>query len=73
MLSCHACGVSYAFLSNVTCNTNIKKIHWLFPQVLLLDELTTFLDSTDQDSVLKAVRGIIDAQGPDPVTALWVR
>lgn len=42
-------------------------------QVLLLDELTTFLDSSDQDSVLKAVRGIVDAQGPTPVTALWVR
>ena len=41
-------------------------------QVLLLDELTTFLDSTDQESVLRAVRGIVDAQGTDPVTALWV-
>ncbi|KAL3134929.1 hypothetical protein ABBQ32_007891 [Trebouxia sp. C0010 RCD-2024] len=42
------------------------------PKVLLLDELTTFLDSSDQDSVLKAVRGIVDAQGPSPVTVLWV-
>ena len=39
----------------------------------MLEELTTFLDSSDQNSVLKAVRGIIDAQGSDPVTALWVR
>lgn len=42
---------------------------WL--QVLLLDELTTFLDSTDQQKVLQAVRNIVDTASP-AVTALWV-
>ncbi len=43
-------------------------------QVLLLDELTTFLDSTDQQGVLKAVRGLVGSQGSESqsVTALWV-
>ena len=41
-------------------------------QVLLLDELTTFLDSTDQQGVLKAVRSLVGSQGDDSVTALWV-
>ena len=30
-------------------------------QVLLLDELTTFLDYEDQENVLQCVRGIVDA------------
>ena len=42
-------------------------------QVLLLDELTTFLDSTDQEGVLRAVRDVVGQPGSDPVTALWVR
>jgi hypothetical protein len=43
----------------------------LLAQVLLLDELTTFLDADDQRSVLDAVRAAVD--GPQRVTALWVR
>ncbi|GAB2260252.1 hypothetical protein Droror1_Dr00011107 [Drosera rotundifolia] len=39
-------------------------------KVLLLDELTTFLDETDQIGVVKAVRNLLDSS-PD-VTALWV-
>lgn len=39
------------------------------PAVLLLDELTSFLDAGDQAAVLKAVRGAVDAGG---VTAIWV-
>ncbi|CAK9212173.1 unnamed protein product [Sphagnum jensenii] len=39
-------------------------------RVLLLDELTTFLDETDQMGVLNAVRKVVG--GADPVTALWV-
>ncbi|DBB18622.1 hypothetical protein WJX82_006972 [Trebouxia sp. C0006] len=42
------------------------------PKVLLLDELTTFLDSADQQGVLKAVRGLVGSQGSETVTALWV-
>ena len=53
------------------------------PQVLLLDELTTFLDGRDQRNVLESVRGIVDssrkkegieeeAYDDNPVTALWV-
>jgi ABC-type cobalamin/Fe3+-siderophores transport system ATPase subunit len=38
--------------------------------VLLLDELTSFLDAGDQASVLAAVRAAVDAGG---VTAVWVR
>lgn len=41
-------------------------------QVLLLDELTTFLDSADQQGVLKAVRSLVGSQGSESVTALWV-
>ncbi|CAL5224592.1 g7302 [Coccomyxa viridis] len=40
------------------------------PKVLLLDELTTFLDGEDQRGVLEAVRKCVG--GPDQVTALWV-
>ena len=41
------------------------------PAVLLLDELTTFLDGEDQGAVLAAVRALTR---PDAgVTALWVR
>eukprot|EP00271_Cylindrocystis_brebissonii_P020894 TRINITY_DN7196_c0_g4_i1.p1 TRINITY_DN7196_c0_g4~~TRINITY_DN7196_c0_g4_i1.p1 ORF type:complete len:502 (+),score=28.82 TRINITY_DN7196_c0_g4_i1:589-2094(+) len=39
-------------------------------QVLLLDELTTFLDDSDQVGVLDAVRDVVG--GPGQVTALWV-
>ncbi|KAK7316951.1 hypothetical protein RJT34_00791 [Clitoria ternatea] len=39
-------------------------------QVLLLDELTTFLDETDQIGVIKAVRNSLDTSAE--VTALWV-
>lgn len=39
-------------------------------QVLLLDELTTFLEAEDQAAVLQAVQAIV--RGPDKVTALWV-
>ncbi|KAK3258968.1 hypothetical protein CYMTET_32011 [Cymbomonas tetramitiformis] len=37
--------------------------------VLLLDELTTFLDSSDQRGVVEAVRRTVTSGG---VTALWV-
>ena len=40
-------------------------------QVLLLDELTTFLDTSDQQNVLQAVRNVVDTASA-PVTALWV-
>jgi len=40
------------------------------PQVLLLDELTTYLDEADQRAVLEAVAQIV--KGPRAVTALWV-
>ena len=39
-------------------------------QLLLLDELTTFLDAADQTAVLQAVRELVT--GPLRVTALWV-
>ncbi|KAF4357503.1 hypothetical protein F8388_002401, partial [Cannabis sativa] len=39
-------------------------------KVLLLDELTTFLDETDQLGVIKAVRNSLDSS--EEVTALWV-
>ncbi|RVW86893.1 ABC transporter I family member 10 [Vitis vinifera] len=39
-------------------------------KVLLLDELTTFLDENDQVGVIKAVKNSVDSSGE--VTALWV-
>ncbi len=39
-------------------------------QVLLLDELTTYLDYEDSLNVLRCVQGIVSAG--DGVTALWV-
>ncbi|KAG9448637.1 hypothetical protein H6P81_008602 [Aristolochia fimbriata] len=39
-------------------------------KVLLLDELTTFLDETDQMGVVEAIRNCLG--GPDQVSALWV-
>lgn len=39
-------------------------------KVLLLDELTTFLDEGDQMGVIEAVRKVVG--GPQAVTALWV-
>ena len=43
------------------------------PAVLLLDELTTFLDKDDAAGVLAAVRAAVDGGGGGPgVTALWV-
>ena len=50
---------------------HVKQLH-LVMQVLLLDELTTFLDSADQQGVLKAVKGLVAPQGSESVTALWV-
>ena len=41
------------------------------PMVLLLDELTTFLDGEDQGAVLAAVRAL--TRPGAGVTALWVR
>ena len=41
------------------------------PAVLLLDELTTFLDGEDQGAVLATVRRL--ASPAAGVTALWVR
>lgn len=38
--------------------------------VLLLDELTTFLDTGDQRAVIRAVRSVVGSARP--VTALWV-
>ena len=40
------------------------------PKLLLLDELTTFLDVEDQFGVLEAVRNITREKGD--VTAIWV-
>jgi ABC-type glutathione transport system ATPase component len=40
------------------------------PKLLLLDELTTFLDVEDQFGVLEAVRNITHVKGD--VTAIWV-
>lgn len=46
-------------------------LRWqIFMQVLLLDELTTFLDDEGQRSVMKAVRSAVE--GANQVTALWV-
>lgn len=39
-------------------------------QVLLLDELTTFLDVDDAGSVLQAVREVLGADGS--MAAMWV-
>jgi len=39
------------------------------PRVMLLDELTTFLDEADQMDVVKTVRGVVDGE---KVTAVWV-
>ncbi|KAL0687004.1 hypothetical protein Bca4012_086681 [Brassica carinata] len=41
-------------------------------KVLLLDELTTFLDESDQLGVIKAVKELINAKTGGDVTALWV-
>jgi len=40
------------------------------PKVLLLDELTTYLDEMDQRTVLEAVAAVVNS--PRAVTALWV-
>ena len=40
------------------------------PRVLLLDELTTFLDEADQAGVVQAVRKVVDSA--EKVTAVWV-
>ena len=39
------------------------------PRVLLLDELTTFLDEADQAGVVRAVRNVVDSDSK--VTAVW--
>jgi energy-coupling factor transporter ATP-binding protein EcfA2 len=41
------------------------------PELLLLDELTTFLDEADQRGVIEAVRRAVD-ESDGGVTALWV-
>jgi len=41
------------------------------PELLLLDELTTFLDEADQRQVIEAVRRAVDESGGD-TTAIWV-
>jgi energy-coupling factor transport system ATP-binding protein len=41
------------------------------PAILLLDELTTFLDGNDQMNVVKSVKNIVETSGRR-VTALWV-
>ena len=41
------------------------------PAILLLDELTTFLDGHDQLNVVKSVKNIVETSGRQ-VTALWV-
>jgi energy-coupling factor transporter ATP-binding protein EcfA2 len=41
------------------------------PELLLLDELTTFLDEADQRGVIQAVRSAVD-ESDGRVTALWV-
>jgi energy-coupling factor transporter ATP-binding protein EcfA2 len=41
------------------------------PELLLLDELTTFLDEADQRGVIEAVRRAVD-ESDGRVTALWV-
>lgn len=38
-------------------------------QVLLLDELTTFLDYEDQENVLQCVRGIVDSSRSEAAAA----
>ena len=40
------------------------------PKLLLLDELTTFIDEADQERVVQSVRNVV-ASDRD-VTALWV-
>ena len=44
------------------------------PRLLLLDELTTYLDGHDQRKVLQSVRNVVDRRpiGNHPVTAVWV-
>ena len=41
------------------------------PELLLLDELTTFLDEADQRGVIQAVRNAVDSSA-GAVTAVWV-
>jgi len=41
------------------------------PELLLLDELTTFLDEADQRGVIEAVRNAVDSSA-GRVTAIWV-
>ena len=40
------------------------------PTVLLCDELTSFLDPSDQFSVVRSMRAVVD--GPSKLTVLWV-
>lgn len=45
------------------------------PRLLLLDELTTYLDGHDQRKVLQSIRNVVDRRvpvGSHPVTAVWV-
>lgn len=40
------------------------------PKLLLLDELTTFIDAEDQERVIESVQNIVRSE--NDVTALWV-
>jgi energy-coupling factor transporter ATP-binding protein EcfA2 len=42
------------------------------PKLLLLDEITSFLDSDNQFSVLRTVKNLIDSDPAGELSALWV-
>jgi len=66
-------GITVSLQPLLHCSRCMHQTAAMVLQVLLLDELTTFLDSADQQGVLKAVRGLVGSQGSESVTALWVR
>ena len=43
------------------------------PQVLLLDEVTSFLDTENQMGVIRTVLSMIEADPNEELSALWVR
>ena len=65
-------GITVSLQPLQRCSSCTRQTATLVMQVLLLDELTTFLDSADQQGVLKAVKGLVGSQGSESVTALWV-
>lgn len=67
-----ASGITVSLQRLLHCSRCMHQTAAMVLQVLLLDELTTFLDSTDQQGVLTAVRGLVGSQGSESVTALWV-